>query len=107
MDLPCSGVYRFGELFRFELPRQFDRYKLLVKGLARFLALKVCGFAAVVFACLYPCPIFLKKLIFQARVRNVLGVLQDIGETSTMEMLEDPDLFWSPKKKPRTQFTRP
>ncbi|RUS19444.1 hypothetical protein BC937DRAFT_87458 [Endogone sp. FLAS-F59071] len=82
MDLPCSGVYRFGELFRFELPRQFDRYKLLVKGLARFLALK-------------------------ARVRNILGILQDIDETSTMEVSEDPDLLWSPNKKPRTQLTRP
>ncbi|RUS33201.1 hypothetical protein BC938DRAFT_472651 [Jimgerdemannia flammicorona] len=40
MDLPCSGVYRFGELFRFELPRQFDSYDLLIKSLARFLALK-------------------------------------------------------------------
>ncbi|RUS24488.1 hypothetical protein BC938DRAFT_473506 [Jimgerdemannia flammicorona] len=40
MDLPCSGVYRFGELFRFELPRQFDSYDLLIKSLARFLTLK-------------------------------------------------------------------
>ncbi|RUS33641.1 hypothetical protein BC938DRAFT_470737 [Jimgerdemannia flammicorona] len=81
LDLPCSGLYRFGELFRFELPRQFDTYELLIKALARFLALK-------------------------ARLRAVLEILQDIKWTSTTETLQEPDLFWSPRKNLRTQPTR-
>ena len=42
LDLPCPNVYRFGDLFRFQLPQQFDSYDLLIKCLARFLAFKVC-----------------------------------------------------------------
>lgn len=81
LDLPCSGVYRFGELFRFELPRQFNTYELLIKSLARFLALK-------------------------ARLQNVLEVLQDINRTSTTQMLQESDSFWSPRRKREMQPTR-
>lgn len=81
LDLPCAGVYRFGELFRFTLPNQFDTYELLIKTLARFLALK-------------------------ARIRSILEVLRDIDHASASDVLEEPDLFWSPRKKPRMQPTR-
>jgi hypothetical protein len=69
MDLPCSGLYRFAELFRFEVPKQFNSYFLLVKTLVRMLALK-------------------------QRVRGVLSNLQDIKLSAARETLLDGGLLW-------------
>ncbi|RUS22604.1 hypothetical protein BC938DRAFT_475225 [Jimgerdemannia flammicorona] len=41
-----------------------------------------------------------------ARLRAVLEILQDINRTSTIETLQESDLFWSPRKNLRTQPTR-
>jgi len=80
MDLPCPGVYRFGELFRFQLPKQFDSYPLLIKAITRFLVLK-------------------------ERVLSVLTTLEDI-KVKTMQQALDTDILWSPKRPHKTHPTR-
>ncbi|RUS18986.1 hypothetical protein BC937DRAFT_88094 [Endogone sp. FLAS-F59071] len=82
LDLPCSGLYRFTELFRFEVPKQFDSYFLLLKTLARMLALK-------------------------QRVRGVLSTLEAIKLSAARETLVDGGLLWSPKRPLESNPTRP
>jgi len=84
MDLPCSGVYRFGEMFRFQLPKQFDSYPLLIKTVGRFLVLK-------------------------ERVRSVLKTLEDIKVTTMQQELQQTlcrNILFSPKRSHKTHPTR-
>jgi hypothetical protein len=80
MDLPCSGLYRFAEVFHVALPQQFDSYMLLLKALARFLTLK-------------------------QRILSVLTTLERIKTSTARRMLAE-SLIWSPQRPSKTDLTR-
>jgi len=81
LDLPCSGLYRFMELFHFELPKQFDSYVLLLKSLVRLLTLK-------------------------QHILSVLATLQDIKTATARQILTEGGSLWSPQRPYTNDLTR-
>jgi len=81
MNLPCSGTYKFVKLFQFELPRTVDQLGHLTKTVVRFLHLK-------------------------QRVRNVVGLLNEVPRDAPLEILGLGMDVWSPASRIDTPFIR-